>query len=63
MKIDNKVAIDMLDSWKKQHDINLYGEEYSEIHGKIMAIMERCNLYDLRTIFETLAEIGFKVKA
>jgi hypothetical protein len=63
MKIDNKVAIDMLDAWKNQYDIDLQGEEYSEMHGKIMAILERCNLYDLRTIFESLAEMGFKEKS
>tara|TARA_R110002020_G_scaffold178532_1_gene371557 strand:- start:112 stop:300 length:189 start_codon:yes stop_codon:yes gene_type:complete len=60
MKIDNKVAIDMLDAWKNQYDIDSHGEEYSEIHGKIMAILKKCNIHDLRTIFEALAEMGFK---
>ena len=60
MKIDNKVAIDMLDAWKNQYDIDSHGEEYSEIHSKIMAILKKCNIHDLRTIFETLAEMGFK---
>ena len=63
MKIDNKLAINMLDAWKNQYDIDLHGEEYSEMHGKIMAILERCNLYDLRTIFDALSEMGFKEKS
>ncbi len=42
---------------------NLHAKASKEIHGKIMAILERCNLYDLRTIFETLAEMGFKEKS
>tara|TARA_R110000823_G_scaffold210431_1_gene340830 strand:- start:88 stop:234 length:147 start_codon:yes stop_codon:yes gene_type:complete len=47
----------------KDKKIDLHGKESKEIHGKIMAILERCNLYDLRTIFETLAEMGFKEKS
>ena len=38
-------------------------EEYSEIYIKILDILKKCNLYDLRTIFETLAEMGFKEKS
>tara|TARA_R110002096_G_scaffold374366_1_gene568069 strand:+ start:538 stop:684 length:147 start_codon:yes stop_codon:yes gene_type:complete len=47
----------------KDKKIDLHAKESKEIHDKIMAILERCNLYDLRTIFETLAEMGFKEKS
>jgi len=47
----------------KDKKIDLHAKESKEIHGKIMAILKRCNLYDLRTIFETLAEMGFKEKS
>ena len=36
--------------------------EEDEIHGTITAILDRCNLYDLRTIREALYEMGFREK-
>ena len=47
----SKTETDMLNNWF---------EEYSEIYLKILTILKKCNLHDLRTIFETLAEMGFK---
>ena len=53
MKTDN-IETDMLYNWF---------EEYSEIYIKILDILKKCNLHDLRTIFEALAEMGFKEKS
>ena len=50
MKIDN-IETDMLCSWF---------EEYSEIYIKILDILKKCNIHDLRTIYEWLFEIGFR---
>ena len=36
--------------------------EESKVHEKIIRILDRCNLYDLRTIQEALYEMGFREK-
>ena len=66
--LDERMCNECIDTIYEQEkkatvDIDLHGKESKEIHGKIMAILKRCNLYDLRTIFETLAEMGFKEKS
>ena len=47
----SKIETDMFCSWF---------EEYSEIYIKILDILAKCNLQDLRTIYESLFEIGFR---
>jgi len=37
-----------------------YVGELTSYYAKILMILKKCNLSDLRTIFETLAEMGFK---
>tara|TARA_Y100000310_G_scaffold34411_1_gene32589 strand:- start:162 stop:326 length:165 start_codon:yes stop_codon:yes gene_type:complete len=35
-------------------------QEYTNYYGKILMILKKCNLSDLRTIYETLFENGFR---
>ena len=37
-----------------------YSQEYTSYYSKILMILKKCNLSDLRTIYETLAENGFR---
>ena len=39
---------------------NNWFDEYAELYSKILKILKKCNIHDLRTIFEALAEMGFK---
>ena len=35
-------------------------QEYTNFYSKILQILVKCNLQDLRTIYEALYEIGFR---
>ena len=37
-----------------------YSDESTNYYTKILKILAKCNLQDLRTIYESLFEIGFR---
>ena len=43
-----------------QDQYQYYAQEYTNYYAKILGILVKCNIQDLKTIYETLFEIGFR---
>ena len=45
---------------EQQEQEQYYSDESETYYAKILKILAKCNLQDLRTIYESLFEIGFR---